>query len=233
MTSQGGSRADFFDLTGDEDSTPDAESTQSQQSALGGPMPPRIEAPFVMPTTVRNDNLQVGSRAQENGVSQTADDDSDVEMLDDAPIDEAVRQRNVESRRERLLARGIREENGPGPLNDVAGHGRGPSVAEVIVISDGEDGVNDEGADAVVGGDDGDIFGEERRRQRRWNTWADDLEERLRHPNGMRRPISIPLSLSLISFTSPPSFARWSVSTAPAHDGTGSNQAWRRRDTLA
>jgi hypothetical protein len=205
MTSQGSSRADFFDLTGDEDSSPDAEPTLSQQSALAGPLPQRIEAPFVTPTTVGNDNLQNGNRAQENGVAQTVDDDSDVEMLDEGPIDEAVRQRNVENRRERLLARGIREENGPGPSNDGAGHGRGPSVAEVIVISDGEDSANNEGMDAIVGGDDGDFFGEERRRRRRWNNWADDLEERLRHPNGMRHPRSIPLTL--ISFTSSPTFA--------------------------
>jgi hypothetical protein len=204
MTSQGSSSADFFDLTGDEDSTPDAEPTLSQASAHAGPSLTRFEAPFATPNNAGSNNVQDENRTQETDVSQTADGDSDVEMLDDTPIDEAVRRRNVETRRERLLARGIREEDRPGPRNDVAGHRRGDSVAEVIVISDGEDSVNNGDSDDLTGENDRDIFGEERRRRRRWNNWADDLEERLRHPNGMRRPCSI--HLTLISSTSPSSF---------------------------
>jgi hypothetical protein len=204
MASQGSSRAEFFDLTDDGDPVPDAEAPMSQQSAIAGPSQPGFWALFATRDNIGAGTAQNSNQTQENSTLQTADSDSDVEILEDAPVDEAVRQRNMESRRRRLLARGIREVNHHGGQNNVAGHGRRDSVAEVIVISDGEDNADSEGLDGTMEEEDGDAFGEERRRRRRWNNWADDLEERLRHPNGMLH--SCPIQLVLIKVSSSSSF---------------------------
>jgi len=184
MASQTTSTTEFFDLTADEDSPSDAEASVPTTSAAARPE----RVPHISPNRFPTTGGALRPRAEQNGASQPAENDSDVEMLEDIPLDEAVRRQNVERRRERLLARGIQEENGGGGVGSEAGHRRRESVTEVIVISDGDDSSDENNLNSNNMGNstlegDGDIFGEERRRRRRWNIWADDLEDRLRHPN--------------------------------------------------
>lgn len=177
MASQGSSRMDFFDLTEDENPSSNA---LPHPSGLAGPSRTRMER---VPTLAIP--IQGGSRTESSSTGGSAphvaeDSDSDVEMVEVAPVDETVRQRNLQNRRERFRARGIVEEEEE-PASQTR-HQRRDSVAEVIIISDGEDDEVPRRLNRRTG--DEDVFGEERRRRRRWNNWADELEEGPRHPNG-------------------------------------------------
>lgn len=159
MSTQGSSGIEIVDLTEDE-------SVDSQ-----APTPfPRGDLAGSQET--RRANVSANEPPLDLGSS------SDIEeiFMENTVLDEETRRRNIDRRRERLLANGIDEDA-------LAAHGnpQGPeNIEEVIVISDDDE--------------DDDRFAAERRRHRRRRIW-EDQHEQVRH-RGMYhlRLVSVVLS---------------------------------------
>jgi hypothetical protein len=141
MSTQGSSGIEIVDLTEDESldfQAPASLSTQDEGSSQ----------------EMRNVGVSAGEEALDLGAS------SDIEeiFMENAVIDAETRQRNIDRRRERLLATGIDED-----ALTAAANARDPGlVEEIIVISDDEA--------------EEDRFAAERRNRRRQRIWEDERE---------------------------------------------------------
>ena len=189
---------DYLDLTDEDDSVNDSAASVARPSAIAGPSLGGLGRIPPVPNNAEGQRNPEYSLVNESTPSPTEDSNSDIEMMDNAPVDAAARRRNMENRQERLRAAGIDEEDDESLEADRPGRQRGDSVAEVIVISDGEEA--NEAPNPGIGIDE-DRFGEERRRQRRWNNWEDTFADGRRNPNGTILPMSL-TSLLIVSFSS-------------------------------